>query len=58
MHIPTIGSRGGGAPGAPPPNGRVYDFYAPNAIFPKFSSLASLAIHFKHNFKRKMVKTR
>ena len=47
---PTSGSRGG-APGArPPPNGRGPVFYAQNANFSQFSSLASLAINFKHSF--------
>ena len=56
----TSGSRGG-APGAPPPpNGRgPMIFYAQIAQFSLyFSTLASLAIHFKHNFNRNMARTR
>ena len=55
----TSGSRGG-APGARPPNGRgPMIFYAKNAQFSQFfPTLASLAIHFKHNFNRNMSRTR
>ena len=50
------GSRGG-APGAPPSNGREpMIFYAQNAQFSQFFS--TLAIHFKHNFNRNMARTR
>jgi len=48
----------GHAPGAPPPpNGRgLMNLYAQNAIF--FSFYFSLAMNFKHNLNRNMVKTR
>ena len=68
LNFPSLGLEpyaladpGGGAhPARAPPNGRgPMIFNAQNAIFShSFSSLASLAIHLKHNFKRNMAKTR
>jgi len=54
----TSGSRGGAHPARAPPNGRgPMIFYAQNAIFSHFySSLASLATNFKHDFYRNMAK--
>ena len=49
----------GGRTRRPPPNDRgPMIFYAQNANFSHFSSLASLAIHFKWDFSRNMAKTR
>jgi len=56
----ALADPGGGAPGArPPPNGRgLMIFYAQKAKFSKKnSSLASLAIQFKHHFILNMPKT-
>ena len=57
----TLADPGGGAHLAPPPpNGRGPNiFLCPNSYFLTiFSSLATLAINFKHNFNRNMAKTR
>jgi len=56
----TSGSRGGGRTRRAPPltAADLWFFYAQNANFLIFSSLASLAIHFKSIFNRYMAKTR
>jgi len=56
----TSGSRGGRTRRAHPPNGRgPMIFLCPKRqFFSCFSSLASLAIHFKSNLNRYMAKTR
>ena len=60
LTISLADPRGGGAPGARPPNGRgPMIFLCPKRyFFAIFSSLASLAITFKHNFNRNMDLTR
>ena len=52
---PPLADPGGGAPGAPPPL-TTYDFMPKTLFFLNFSSLASVAISFKHNFDRNMAK--
>ena len=55
-HI-TSGSRGGRTRRAPPLTAAdLWFFYAQNAIFLKFSSLASLANHFKPYFNRNVAR--
>jgi len=58
MLLYTLADPGGAHPARAPPNGRgPMIFYAQNAIFLSFfSSLASLAINFKHNFNSSIAK--